>query len=189
MSIFLGFVELSVVVLCGEIMEMHLADIVRRNQSLNLLETVDIVDGGFELKTLVEAVFKVDKQADNVYTLSGNLNVLAETACSRCGKLFPIDLGQHFEYVLRIGEEPEHSTEYQCSDDDCETLFLAEAVLESNEVLAEQILLAIPLRQLCNDSCKGLCEKCGIDLNHKKCQCGESNESSPFSILKTLQKK
>lgn len=170
-------------------MEIHLADTVRRNQSLNLLETVDIVGEGFDLKTPVDALFKVEKQADNVYTLSGNLKVLVETACGRCGKLIPIDLDQHFEYVLRIEEEPEHSTEYQCSDDDCETLFLAGDVLESNEILAEQVLLAIPLRKLCHDSCKGLCEKCGIDLNHKKCQCGENNENSPFSILKTLQKK
>lgn len=170
-------------------MEIHLADVVRRKQLFNTSEVIEIFDGGFELKASVDAAFKVSQQTDNVYTMSGNLKALAETACNRCGKLIPIDIDEHFEYVLRVEDEPVHSSEYQCSDEDCEALFLAEASLDSDEILREQILLAIPLLQLCNDSCRGLCKKCGVNLNKKKCQCGEINENSPFAILRTLQKK
>ena len=170
-------------------MEIHLTDVVRKKQSFNTSEVIEIVDGGFELKAPVGGQFKVSQQADNVYTMSGSLKALVETACNRCGKLIAVDLDEHFEYVLRVEEEPGHSAEYQCSDEDCETLFLAEASLDSSEILREQILLTMPLLQLCSDSCKGLCKKCGVNLNNKKCQCGEINENSPFAILKTLQKK
>jgi uncharacterized protein len=170
-------------------MEICLAGIARKKQSFNLLETIDIVGGGFDLKSPVEAVFKFSQQAENVYTMFGSMNTLVETACNRCGKLISIALDQHFEYVLRVEEEPVYSDDYQCSDEECDTLFLTEASLDSNEILREQILLAVPLRQLCDYSCKGLCKKCGINLNDNKCQCGEINENSPFAILKTLQKK
>lgn len=170
-------------------MEIRLADIARKKQSFNLLETIDIVGCGFELKSPVEAIFKFSQQAENVYAMFGSMKALVETACNRCGKVIPIALDQHFEYVLRVEEEPAYSDEYQCNDEECDTLFLPEASLDSNEILREQILLAMPLRQLCDYSCKGLCEKCGISLNDKKCQCGEINENSPFAILKTLQKK
>lgn len=170
-------------------MEIRLADIVRKKQSFSLLEAIDIVDSGFELKSPIEAVFKFSQQAENVFAMTGSMKALVETACDRCGKLVSIALDQHFDYVLRVEEEPAYSDDYQCNDEECDTLFLADASLDSHEILREQILLALPLRQLCDYSCKGLCGKCGIDLNDKKCQCGESNENSPFAILKTLQKK
>ncbi len=168
-------------------MEIHLADAAKINKPLNTSEILENVGGGFELKVPVDAEFRIHQQAADVYSMSGSLKALAETACNRCGKLTPVVLEQHFKYVLRVEAEPDLSTEYQCSDEDCETLFLAESSLDSHEILREQILLAIPLRQLCNESCKGLCKKCGVNLNNKKCQCGEINENSPFAILKTLQ--
>jgi uncharacterized protein len=88
-----------------------------------------------------------------------------------------------------MSDAPELAAEYQCSDKDLETLYLTEASVESKDIVSEQLLLALPAHRLCKTGCKGLCKRCGVDLNNEKCQCEENNTNSPFAILKTLQKK
>jgi uncharacterized protein len=45
-------------------------------------------------------------------------------------------------------------------------------------VLAEQVLLAIPMKTICRSDCKGLCPHCGTNLNSDECRC-ESHAGDP----------
>jgi uncharacterized protein len=42
----------------------------------------------------------------------------------------------------------------------------------------------IPAKHLCRESCKGLCPRCGANLNEETCECRQDLKSSPFAILK-----
>lgn len=170
-------------------MKILLTDIVEKEEPFLCEMVFDFSDDTFALKTPVEARLLVSQQSEKQFTLAGNLRAELVFACDRCGKQMQVDLARGFEYILRIEEEPEHSTDYQCSDEDCETLFLNDESIEIKEILAEQLLLAVPVQRLCDEACKGLCQECGVNLNKKKCQCGETNTNSPFAILKTLQQK
>jgi len=44
--------------------------------------------------------------------------------------------------------------------------------IELDDAIREEILLSFPAKILCSDSCKGLCFRCGADLNREKCTCG-----------------
>ena len=55
------------------------------------------------------------------------------------------------------------------------------------EGLQEQVVLSIPYRTLCRDTCKGLCPKCGTDLNQRDCQCREESRDPRFEALKHLK--
>jgi len=149
-------------------------------------EALDTSLYDFEMQSLAEAGLLIRQQNEDTYILSGTLRVLVKTACDRCAKEILLSVNREFRYVLRIGKELECTTERQCSDEDCEMLYLEEAALDSKTILAEQLLLAIPRQRLCDQACKGICKECGCNLNKKKCQCGESNADSPFAILKTL---
>ena len=50
--------------------------------------------------------------------------------------------------------------------------------IDLDELVREQILLALPTRHLCREDCKGLCQKCGADLNAGDCSC-EQGETDP----------
>ena len=50
--------------------------------------------------------------------------------------------------------------------------------VDLDELVREQILLALPSRNLCREDCKGLCQKCGADLNAGECSC-ERGETDP----------
>ncbi len=43
--------------------------------------------------------------------------------------------------------------------------------IELDDVIREEILLSFPAKILCSDSCKGLCARCGADLNKERCRC------------------
>ena len=63
-------------------------------------------------------------------------------------------------------------------------VYLKEPVVDLFEILNQQIFLMIPEKHLCRESCKGLCPRCGANLNVETCSCGQEINSSPFAILK-----
>ena len=55
--------------------------------------------------------------------------------------------------------------------------------------LREQVLLALPLRSICRDDCKGLCPQCGKNLNEVQCDCVDEVEDPRWSALKEIRDK
>lgn len=169
-------------------MKIVLADITTKNHSFDVVEPVAFLEEGKELTADVQAKFVVSQHKEDIYRLCGNLKAQVLKSCDRCGKAVQFHVDEDFQYELLLQEEPQLGSEYQCSDEDCELLYLADPEVYSNDILSEQLLLALPAHILCTDGCKGLCDQCGVDLNKKQCTCKESNENSPFAILKNLQK-
>ena len=60
--------------------------------------------------------------------------------------------------------------------------------IELDEVIREEILLALPAAVLCRESCKGLCPICGVDRNLNDCQCESREVDSRWQKLKELQR-
>jgi uncharacterized protein len=60
-------------------------------------------------------------------------------------------------------------------------------VVNLENILREQVLLTLPLKPLCSETCQGICPRCGADLNRETCQCSEEESDSPFAILKNIK--
>ena len=61
--------------------------------------------------------------------------------------------------------------------------------LDVNVMILEQIELAIPMNFVCREDCRGLCYKCGIDLNEGTCLCKNEEIDSRMSVLLEFQQK
>ena len=170
-------------------MEINLTDIIGKNERFSCLESLESLLCGVALDSPVDAIITARQKNEEDYTLSGSISGSVTTACDRCGKEISLAVDREFQYRICIGGQSECGAEYQCSNEDCETLYLTEAAIDSETIIAEQFVLAIPVQRLCDDLCKGLCKECGNDLNKKMCMCGEGNPNSPFAILKKLQQK
>lgn len=170
-------------------MEILLTDSVANKTKLTVNESVTFSDSYPLLGAEVEADFLIYQENPEVYSLKGSLKAMVDSSCDRCGNTVKLKVGEHFFYQLRVEEEPQMVSDYNCSDEDCDVVYLSEPVIDSSDILKEQLLLALPASVLCVEKCKGLCDRCGINLNEKQCKCGETNENSPFAILKQLQKK
>lgn len=122
----------------------------------------------------------------------GRLTTQVGYECGRCLKSFEHPLNAIFE-VTFTNEPPE----IQAEDEDGEGIELTAEDLglipfEGNsidltEVVQEQFLLALPIRPLCSETCRGLCPQCGQDLNSGKCNCVLPEFGNKFSALKNLK--
>ncbi|MCD7722558.1 MAG: DUF177 domain-containing protein [Clostridiales bacterium] len=64
---------------------------------------------------------------------------------------------------------------------------LPDGVLNIDEFVREEILLFLPAKILCSDDCKGLCAKCGKNLNHGECACKKEINPAMAPLLQLLQ--
>lgn len=78
----------------------------------------------------------------------------------------------------------EHSTTYVTT---AEETYAADALeIDISETLREVALLELPQRSLCRPDCRGLCDRCGKDLNEGSCQCPPQN-TTPLVSLNRLK--
>lgn len=59
--------------------------------------------------------------------------------------------------------------------------------LDLTDAVREQVLLRVPQYVLCREECRGLCPRCGADMNEAPCDCGPEEEDSPWVALKKIK--
>ena len=57
------------------------------------------------------------------------------------------------------------------------------------DAVREQVLLAVPLKVICREDCKGLCPHCGANQNLERCSCSEPMEDPRWTALKDIRSK
>lgn len=119
--------------------------------------------------------------------LQGRLAVQTQVDCDRCLRLMDLAVESQFnlQYVTRIEYESSQAVELE-DEEMTVSVFDGEAI-DIDELVREQVFLAIPERTLCREDCQGLCPNCGADRNLKECGC-ESAEIDPrWAALKNLR--
>jgi uncharacterized protein len=76
--------------------------------------------------------------------------------------------------------------EREVAEDDLTTAFYREGALDIIELLREQFQLALPMKPLCGEACRGLCPECGANLNRAECGCAPKWEDPRLAPLKGL---
>ena len=143
---------------------------------------------GFSLRQFHHAEIDLLKKDSDTVVLEGEMLASVEFLCDRCGEPFDYTLSVDFQYLFRTGEDVSlHLQDMEFNEDDCSTVYLDEPVIDIGEVLREQALLAVPVRKICDDGCKGLCPGCGVVLAQEACRCSSSRTDSPFAVLKKLK--
>lgn len=104
-------------------------------------------------------------------TATGRVVARTEVDCDRCLKSVEIPVRAEFSlrYVNPSEYERIHAAELEESDLAI-SVFDGEAI-DVDEIVREQVLLAVPTRSLCQEGCKGFCPTCGGDRNLKECDC------------------
>jgi uncharacterized protein len=132
----------------------------------------------------IDSSFSIRKVQSNVQ-IEGKIKIKAEMPCSRCLEIIDILLQVPFKYTFcqfpqRIKEE----TELHVEDLDME--YCVGDVIDLEQVVFEQVMLQIPVKPLCSESCKGLCPHCGANLNKTTCNCHDEILDQRLSALKQI---
>lgn len=93
--------------------------------------------------------------------------------CVRCLEPFHLDLGFEFHLTLVPADKVVDSTtgEHQIQEADCDLYPFIAGKVDLAAVAREQIYLQMPLKPVCEESCRGLCSSCGDNLNRGPCRC------------------
>ena len=130
--------------------------------------------------------FDVDRQEPGRYRVAGHVTGELELTCGRCLEPFTLPVAGAFDlrYVPRAENVGEG--EREVGEDDLTTAFYDDDQIDLSELIAEQFHLALPMKPLCSEGCKGLCPHCGTNLNTGTCSCSEKWEDPRLAALKSL---
>jgi uncharacterized protein len=115
----------------------------------------------------------------------GNFEVL----CARCVEPVPLPLAGEFDLIFRPESADAEAGERAITADETEIGYYSENGLLLEDVVREQVLLSLPSRTLCKPDCKGLCPRCGQNLNAGSCNCGEAPADLRWNALAGLADK
>ncbi len=118
--------------------------------------------------------------------LRGELLTKASTICGRCLK--PVELQIDVKFAERFvpAVSWRHEEQHELQEEDLNISVFDGEGIELDDLVKEEILLAIPAHVLCSEDCKGLCPSCGVDRNSETCDCEAKQIDSRWDKLKNL---
>lgn len=112
-----------------------------------------------------------------------------EILCARCVEPVPLPLSGEFDLLFRPEDVDANPGERAITPDETEIGYYQESGLSLEDVVREQVLLSLPGRTLCKEDCKGLCPRCGQNLNLATCSCGDAPADPRWNALAGLADK
>lgn len=77
--------------------------------------------------------------------------------------------------------------EYELGAGELDISFLEEEKINVAGLVRENVLLALPVQPLCDDDCRGLCPRCGANLNRGPCSCSTTHRDPRWGKLESLR--
>ena len=148
----------------------------------------EVADEGdaYRIVAPVDLAFEIHKDKDK-FRLVGTVATELELPCSRCLEPFRLPVAAPFDLRYLPASEVSSEGEREVDDEDLETSYYENDAIDLNELLREQFYLALPMKPLCQDGCKGLCPQCGTNLNAGTCECAVGQADPRLAVLKNLK--
>lgn len=114
--------------------------------------------------------------AEDVYTLKGIATTEILLACSRCGE----------EYSYEVSIDIDERFSSTINDEDGEIISIDNDKIDLYQIIENNLILQLPIKTLCREDCKGICQQCGTNLNHDSCKCETDDIDPRLAKLKDL---
>ena len=135
----------------------------------------------------VALAFDIHKDKDK-FRLEGTVRTGLELPCSRCLEPFRLPVDSSFDLRYLPASEASTEAEQEVGEGDLETSYYRDEEIDLDELMREQFYLALPMKPLCRDACKGLCPHCGTNLNASSCDCAPASQDPRLAPLRELGK-
>ncbi|MGH9389102.1 MAG: YceD family protein [Vicinamibacteria bacterium] len=125
-------------------------------------------------------------RSDRDVHVRGTVGGKVEIACSRCLTPHGYPFSADFQALLVPESSSPAAKEREQDRDSLEVTVYSGPEVDLDTLLREQVLLALPVKPLCRPECRGLCPRCGTNLNELQCPCESPRERSSFEALRKL---
>ena len=123
--------------------------------------------------------------------VKGRIQTTLSLTCGRCLAAAHSPVQGVFELTFKRaqpGDDPDPLTEPQeLQSEEMGLVFFDGDAIDFRDVIQEQVILAIPMQPLCRGDCRGLCPRCGADLNRGPCDCHANDIDPRLAILKSIK--
>ena len=113
---------------------------------------------------------KIANIGESKVVISGTVDVTLELCCDRC--LSPVPTPLSFDFETKIDFKAVAAGELEDLDD---ISFIEDSSLDIDKFVYNEILIHLPMKVLCKEDCKGLCLRCGKNLNEGECGCDRAS--------------
>lgn len=145
-----------------------------------------LVGGEASLIGRCEVTLQATRAGDEV-ELIGSVNAVVGFECDRCLRPLSVPVEQSFDLLylppLNAGNERELDA------NDLSIGFYQGDTIDLDDVVREQVELALPMARLCTEACEGLCPDCGVNLNDAECACKLNRADERWASLGELKSK
>ena len=123
--------------------------------------------------------------------VKGRLDTKIRQICGRCLEPFEVPVKSRFTLnysrIIPADVHKDGTEGIELTADQIGMVYFEGEEIDFTDTIQEQVILAIPLNPICKPACKGLCPRCGNDLNKTPCTCGEKETDGPFAVLKDIK--
>ncbi|MEJ2314757.1 MAG: DUF177 domain-containing protein [Nitrospirota bacterium] len=162
-------------------MKIRVSDIPEEGLDIDGEENVEAETGGVAERAAFK--LRVDRAGTEV-RLRGTIEARLSLGCGRCLERFERDLSLPVDLVFLPAEDIGRFEGHELARDELNTGFYRADEIDLAELTGEQVLLGIPMKPLCSESCKGICPVCGTNLNERACGCSLQRGDERMQALK-----
>ncbi|HMF76810.1 MAG TPA: DUF177 domain-containing protein [Bryobacteraceae bacterium] len=117
----------------------------------------------------------------------GNLDVQVGAPCDRCLEAVTFPVKNEFDLVYVPASEAAVGGEEKIDAAEVEVGYYERGGISIDDVLREVVLLALPMRLVCSEECKGICPVCGQNRNQRVCGCQTTAADDRWNQLKNIR--
>jgi uncharacterized protein len=142
---------------------------------------------GTRLLDPIKVEIKLTKLEPDYY-LKGSLDFSAEQVCGRCAETFAMTVHHPFELgMAHVKSATPGEAALSEESEELDVTYFQGTELDLGPVIEEQVFLSLPYAPICRPDCKGICQKCGSDLNVGACLCAATKPPNAFAALGQLK--
>jgi uncharacterized protein len=105
--------------------------------------------------------------------------------CGRCTEDFPARVQIPIE--VRLEPRPSSADSIKLGRDDLDVDFYTDGQVDLGRLVEAETMLALPMKPLCREQCRGLCPVCGVNRNQTECACDARPADPRLAVLRDLR--
>jgi uncharacterized protein len=126
---------------------------------------------------------RVERDGLDVF-VTGHLRSTVPQLCSRCLESFSAPV--RTEVDVRFAPRPASGDAVELAGDDLDLCFYTDDQIDLAAVIDGETTLALPMKPLCREDCRGLCRSCGVNRNLTACGCDTRPPDPRLAVLKDM---
>jgi uncharacterized protein len=126
-------------------------------------------------------------RTENNVVVEGEFAAVAKVECDRCLRPVELPINSEFRLDYVTAETYKSFENVELGQEDLTLSIFDGEAIDVDEIVREQVLLAIPTHAICQENCKGFCAVCGADRNVIDCNCDAKEIDPRWEGLRDLR--